>query len=1095
MIMRIPIAIIILTLSFITANAHKSGDRIQSSRDNYLDNKITAGEAHTLEIRNGTLWASGHNDEGQLGDGTTTNRTNPVQIGSAGDWVNVAAGESHSLAIKADGTLWAWGWNVYGQIGDSTNVNKLSPVMISNDSNWVDIAAGKWHSIGIKADGTIWGWGNGGYGAIGNGVHKSEIVPKQIGIENNWVTIASGFHTSYAIKADGTLWAWGNNSSFQLGINNNISKKYAPVKVDSSTNWISVNGNFLSAIALKADGTLWTWGGNAPKPVKYGSDTDWIAIDNGASHSFAIKSDGSLWGWGWNYYGQIGDSTTIDVPVPKHIAVNDKWVAVKSGYHFTWGINANGAVYVWGDNSRGQFGNGTVSNSLTPQKTHVTDEWLTVAGGGNHNIGIRADGTLWSWGMNTHGQLGNGTTTDTNIHVRIGVAGSWKQVAAGQFHSLAINSDGTLWAWGQNTYGQLGDSSNTNRIAPVQVRKDNKWVSICAGLAHSLGIKADGTLWAWGNNKFGELGDSTTTNRNTPVQVGKDNDWLSIAAGADFSIGIKSNGTLWAWGDNADGELGIGTFMGKKISPVQVGTDNNWVSVNSGTDHTIALKADGTVWAWGDDQWGQVGNNPPNRFQRTPNQVGTDNTWASLATGSNHSFGIKANGQLWTWGWNAHGQTGDGTYTNHNVLREVSGAPDWAHASGGGAHSIGIKTDRKMLCGTGENAYGQLGDATHTKRNIFNCVCTPSYIDGEPNNKVFCTKGNTYFAVNARYAIAYKWQVNDGTGWVSLNNDTTYSGTSADSLFLSNIDNTFNNYMYRCLITNLCNDTTISAAAQILFPQSLVISTQPVDTTICDSTEVMFWIGSADTITNYQWQVDNGTGWSNITNGTIYSGADADTLIINPGHTTLNNNNYRCIATTCALSDTSDAAKLTVNPNLKPQVSVSMFSIGNNIHIFTAIPLNGGSNPVYYWYRDSTLLKQGPEDTLKLTGLTLGDTIWIAMESSEQCVTAGSHVVNSNSITTNIATVNTLFTTINLYPNPNRGTFIITGTLTDRADNNMSLAVFSATGQQVYKENFISTNGKVRKSMCLNNTLSPGTYLIKISCSNGNFTRLINVIK
>jgi alpha-tubulin suppressor-like RCC1 family protein len=237
------------------------------------------------------------------------------------------------------------------------------------------------------------------------------------------------------------------------------------------------------------------------------------------------------------------------------------------------------------------------------------------------------------------------------------------KISAGLAHTLMINSDGTLWAWGTNNDGQLGDGTGVDSPTPRLVNSDTNWVAVSAS-RHSSAIKSDGTLWGWGWNSSGELGDGTTTNRWSPVQIGTDTTWVSVSAGTNQTLAIKSDGTLWAWGNNYFGQLGDGTSGSgsDKWSPVQIGTDTDWLSVSSGSAHTVAIKTDGTMWAWGYNIFGQLGNNSSDSNPHpTPVKVGTDNNWVSASAGGYHTLALKSDGTIWAWGSNSNGQLCNGT--------------------------------------------------------------------------------------------------------------------------------------------------------------------------------------------------------------------------------------------------------------------------------------------------------------------------------------------------------------------------------------------------------------------------------------------------
>ena len=223
------------------------------------------------------------------------------------------------------------------------------------------------------------------------------------------------------------------------------------------------------------------------------------------------------------------------------------------------------------------------------------------------------------------------------------------------------------------------------------------------------------TAWAWGNNFNGQLGSGTATltNRLTPGQVGTDNHWVSISAGSIHAAAIKTDGTLWAWGDNEFGQLGDGTTTDRS-APVQVGTDTHWAAVAAGAMHTMAIKTDGTLWAWGDNQVGELGDGTT--IQRdAPVQVGIDTHWAQIAAGGGHTAAVKTDGTLWAWGNNADGEVGDGTTTERDTPVQVGTDTHWATVSAGIEHAVAVKTDG-TLWAWGYNADGELGDGTTTNR-------------------------------------------------------------------------------------------------------------------------------------------------------------------------------------------------------------------------------------------------------------------------------------------------------------------------------------------------------------------------------------------
>ncbi|MFZ3089202.1 MAG: Ig-like domain-containing protein, partial [Nitrospirota bacterium] len=345
-----------------------------------------------------------------------------------------------------------------------------------------------------------------------------------------------------------------------------------------------------------------------------------------------------------------------------------------------------------------------------------------VAAGTDHTAALKSDGTLWTWGDNSKGQLGNGNTTgtDSNVPVQIGSATDWIAIAAGKDHTLAIKRNGTLWAWGRNYYivtgGQLGLGDKLNRFAPTQVGADTNWAHVAAGSYHTVAVKTNGTLWTWGENSQGQLGLNDTAERLFPTQVGTDTNWAFSAAGTTYTVAIKTDGTLWTWGENYYGQLGNGDTTGIDIlAPTQIGTDTNWAFAACGWYHTVAIKTNGTLWAWGENGFGALGlGDAVSRF--IPTQVGTSSNWVYVAAWNYHTLGIKNDGTLWAWGYNWAGQLGVGDTVTRRVPTPVGTDTDWAFAAeAGGGHSVAIKRNGTFWT-WGSNTDGQLGDGTNVNK-------------------------------------------------------------------------------------------------------------------------------------------------------------------------------------------------------------------------------------------------------------------------------------------------------------------------------------------------------------------------------------------
>src|SRR5690554_4952976 len=345
--------------------------------DEYV--QISSGSFHTTALKtDGTLWAWGWNENGQLGDGTTIDRHRPIQIGTETDWQSISTtGYSNTIALKADGTLWVWGRNDIGQLGDGTTTDKHTPVQIGTDTDWQSISVGYFHTIALKADGTLWAWGWNSHGQLGDGTTTDKHTPVQIGTDTDWQNISTEHRHSIALKTNGTLWAWGWNEFGQLG-DGTTTDKHSPVQVGTDNNWQSIHAGGVHTITLKTDGTLWVWGRNnfgqlgdgtttnRHSPVQVGTDTDWQSISVGHFHTIALKADRTLWAWGRNYHGQLGDGTITNRHSPIQIGTDTDWQSISAGWLHTIALKADGTLWAWGDNSGGKLGDGTTTSRYNP---------------------------------------------------------------------------------------------------------------------------------------------------------------------------------------------------------------------------------------------------------------------------------------------------------------------------------------------------------------------------------------------------------------------------------------------------------------------------------------------------------------------------------------------------------------------------------------------------------------------------------------------------------------------------------------------------------------------------------------------------------
>jgi alpha-tubulin suppressor-like RCC1 family protein len=382
-------------------------------------------------------------------------------------------------------------------------------------------------------------------------------------------------------------------------------------------------------------------------------------------------------------------ATTLGSPPPPMWGESPV-IAVAAGGAHTLALTSDGIVWSWGANGAGQLGLSDTSraNRTTPSLIEFDVGWnvfeniASVRAGFSYSVALKTGGTLWAWGQNEYGQLGVGDTLSSNWPIQIGVYSSdsdgfpilisadsdWTRVAAGSRHTIALKVNGSLWVWGWNQNGQLGlGDAIISRTTPTQVGTQSDWSQVSADNSFTLGLKTSGTIWAWGDNSYGQLGLGGTIKRDTPTQIGTQSDWTQISAGSGHTIVLKTNRTLWAWGINQYGELGLGDTNINRFTPTQIGTDSDWTQISAGYDHTVGLKSNLTLWAWGSNIYGQLGDGSSNNLRDTPIAIGTKSDWLSVTAGYVHTIGLKTNNTLWAWGINQYGQLGLGDTIDRNI--------------------------------------------------------------------------------------------------------------------------------------------------------------------------------------------------------------------------------------------------------------------------------------------------------------------------------------------------------------------------------------------------------------------------------------------
>jgi len=519
----------------------------------------------------------------------------------------LATNSSRSMAVSPTGEVWVWGSGFGRDLGTWPEIQLGTglPVRMPRMTEAVSASmSGTEHSLLLLADGTVEAWGPNSRGQLGDGTTTSRMERVKVQGLTEVVAIAAGNSHSLAVRRDGSVWAWGNNSNGQLG-DGTTTRRLLATPIPGLSQIVAVAAGSHS-LALRADGTVWAWGANFSgqlgdgtqtqrlSPVQVPGLTDVVSIETRGTTSYALRADGSVWAWGNNYSRQLGEVTqafyrSTPGPVPGLTQV----VSVVTGGSHTLALRSDGTLWAWGNNYSGQLGRGTAESTPgLPQPVPGLEGVIAAAADGSHSLALRKDGSVYTWGTNNSGAMGTGSDrqmTPDRVDLK-----DVRTVASNSYHSVAIRQDGSVWRWGPENAGIFGSS-----VTPVRVEGLSNAVAAAAGSWHSVVLRQDGTVWVWGDNFRGQLGNGMfDAGQGTPTQVQGLSDVVAVAAGMEHSLALKRDGTVWAWGANHFGQLGNVALEDSPL-PVQVQGLQGVSSISAGLDFSAAITSDGTVWQWG----------------------------------------------------------------------------------------------------------------------------------------------------------------------------------------------------------------------------------------------------------------------------------------------------------------------------------------------------------------------------------------------------------------------------------------------------------------------------------------------------------------
>ncbi len=621
--------------------------------------QISRGGNTTCVLRKGgSIWCWGNNGDGQFGKGTAVSSAVPSKGPHFDDFVFVSAGNAITCGIRSSGEAWCWGRGTSGGLGNGANANSRVPVKVSNISNFSHLHAVNYQGVcGVTKEGKGYCWGTENLGNFGNGATSGiQNVPSEILNVSDFVKINILSAYACGLRASGEISCWGVGTHGALGTGN-LSNTDVPAAVVNIDDFVDMAATSNSGCGIRKSGEAWCWGINTDGQLGNGTgnnSTIPVKVTGGNFHKI-IGSPGT------GFYVAITDPTVQNTAA----STPNKISKTSQGGCF---IRPDESLWCWGSDASGLLGNGGAdTNSTIPVPVDNGGSalgWNYLASN-LHTCGIKTDGTLWCWGEGTDGKLGNGTSVSSNVPSPVTVPDTipWSSVRTSATNTCGIKSDGSGWCWGSDTNGALGNGAGGSSNIPVAIDGGGKWSTLDMGVQSACGIKSDGTLWCWGADTDGVLGNgpSVTAVQQSPYQVGTDKDWVDVNLSVYSACAIKRDGTAWCWGNSSSARLGINPAITNPDSPTLLLDPGPWQKIVFGSGSTCGLKREGSAWCWGTDTNGRLGNGPTvTAVQERPYPVDGGGTWKMLDGAGFGYCGVKTDDSVWCWGPDVNGSLGNG---------------------------------------------------------------------------------------------------------------------------------------------------------------------------------------------------------------------------------------------------------------------------------------------------------------------------------------------------------------------------------------------------------------------------------------------------
>lgn len=697
-------------------------------------------------LQDGTVWAVGGDFHGTLGGAVPVNTATSswTKISTLSNVTQIAVGSATAFAIKTDGSLWAWGFNQNGRVGNGSTTDVSTPVQVIS-ANARQVASGDGTAYVVMTDGSVRAWGQGARGAVGNGgtadvLSPVEVLPASAGVTQ----VAGQYNGGYAV-ASGQLYSWGRNEFGQLA-NGSTTDTSTPAVIPNFSNVAQVTASGDGAYALKTDKTVWGWGrnnGNGEGMVGDGTNihrstpvqinvTNVVQLSGVGGAGAVLTSTGQVWAWGANSNGRLGDGSKTDRLSPVQMIGLGGVTVSRISQVYGGGGTANFALITADNSVSVAIGSAAQGGTATVVAGTATAVQARVAAGsaGVAGVGVALSGTAGAAFAQSSGSTDSSGTFATTVQIDaaskpgriLQVTATTDQAAA---TTTAVVLGSNALSCGRNSNGEAGigvggvsDSSKDPvlTMTPLQRAFPSPVIDVQgAATGMTLALLEDQTVWAVGGDFHGDMAGAAPVNSYTETwkRITSLSGVTQVNVGSGNGYALLSDGSLWGWGVNDRGQLGNGTTI-DSAAPVRI-ISGGVAQVASGDCTVFAAMKDGSVRAWGYGSRGAVGNGSLSN-QLTPVEILPASAQVTqVAAQYNGGYALNSSGQVYSWGRGELGQRGDGTTNDSSAPALIPNFSGVAQLSAGGDNGYAFKTD-KTVWAWGRNDLGQIGDGTSTIR-------------------------------------------------------------------------------------------------------------------------------------------------------------------------------------------------------------------------------------------------------------------------------------------------------------------------------------------------------------------------------------------